>query len=430
MKIETALAVPVFSGKAPTPAFIFSCYSFVRTGSVPFVLKFVQQALRLLWDGLDKVQPHKSVGEEVWKDVAPADLGEMAADVEMHEHFMIKKRPYNSISSSRQTPNNMDSSLAAHLGTMSTPSGIPSVRSIYTGDEQTSPELGATVAPIGYQTYESVQGHIQEAVRCVAEMKPVHHHVSTNVQGTKRAHVYAPPEPSQLQQLALPGEETQASPPPLPMPTPLPLPNQSFMQPGSIDVPSHLPTQQLTQSASAIPAQNQAPDTRATIQTQTYLQAQYDQSQSQPSLSQTGYYQPQPPPQYSQSIEVGAPGQTQDRASSSLLHTQVPPAQLQAPASANSIPMPTPLGSIPMDRISATGITFPVAPTNQTIGLQNSVPVAQSPATLTAQQQYCVPIQNQGKTYPNVNLNTKVSYHLSCHREDVQSILSLSLSCR
>eukprot|EP00536_Pseudo-nitzschia_multiseries_P011558 jgi/Psemu1/29326/gm1.29326_g len=49
-------------------------------------------------DSLNKVEPHETVDEDVWKHVAPADLGEMAADVEMHQHFMIKKRPIGAIS--------------------------------------------------------------------------------------------------------------------------------------------------------------------------------------------------------------------------------------------------------------------------------------------------------------------------------------------
>jgi hypothetical protein len=62
----------------------------------------VQQALRLLWTGLDKVEPHQSIGKEMWKDVAPADLGEMAADVEMQHAFLQKKRRRHDSISSQQ----------------------------------------------------------------------------------------------------------------------------------------------------------------------------------------------------------------------------------------------------------------------------------------------------------------------------------------
>jgi len=69
----------------------------VRSECVPFVQKFVQQALRSLWFGLESLQPHKSIGRDLWNDVAPADLGEMAADLEMQKAFYQKKRPYAAI---------------------------------------------------------------------------------------------------------------------------------------------------------------------------------------------------------------------------------------------------------------------------------------------------------------------------------------------
>ena len=92
--IQTAFAVPIFSSANSSPTCILCCYSLLPAESVPFVLNFVQKAVRLLWDGLDKiVNPHESVGKELWRDVAPADLGEMAADLEMQKAFMGKKRP-------------------------------------------------------------------------------------------------------------------------------------------------------------------------------------------------------------------------------------------------------------------------------------------------------------------------------------------------
>lgn len=94
-KIETAFAVPIFSVGDVSPSCVLSCYSLLHTESVPFVLNFVQKAVRLLWDGLDRVEnPHESVGKELWKDVGPADLGEMAADLEMQKAFFGKKRPH------------------------------------------------------------------------------------------------------------------------------------------------------------------------------------------------------------------------------------------------------------------------------------------------------------------------------------------------
>jgi hypothetical protein len=48
---------------------------------------------------LESIEPHESIGRDLWKDVAPADLGEMAADLEMQKAFYQKKRPFEAISS-------------------------------------------------------------------------------------------------------------------------------------------------------------------------------------------------------------------------------------------------------------------------------------------------------------------------------------------
>ncbi|GKY96927.1 hypothetical protein MPSEU_000651600 [Mayamaea pseudoterrestris] len=93
--IKTILAVPVFAKGSLTPACVVACYSLVQTSSIPFVLKFVQQALSLLWQGIDGIELHESFDQNIFLDVAPADLGEMAADVEMQQHFMSKKRPHH-----------------------------------------------------------------------------------------------------------------------------------------------------------------------------------------------------------------------------------------------------------------------------------------------------------------------------------------------
>jgi hypothetical protein len=97
--IKTSLAVPIFASGSVTPSCVLCFYSLVRTDCVPFVLKFLEQALRSLWLGLERLHPHESIGKDLWKDVAPADLGEMAADLEMQKAFYQKKRPYDAISS-------------------------------------------------------------------------------------------------------------------------------------------------------------------------------------------------------------------------------------------------------------------------------------------------------------------------------------------
>ena len=145
--VETVLAVPVFSGRSKSPAFVFCCYSFVRSGSVPFVLKFVQQALQLLWGGLDNVQPHRSAGEDIWKNVAPADLGEMAADIEMHEHFMFKKRPIGAISDYAESQD-------------------------------------AT------NTWQESNGRTYNTMKAMVDTNPITQHLSTNVHSSERAHVF------------------------------------------------------------------------------------------------------------------------------------------------------------------------------------------------------------------------------------------------
>ena len=85
--------MPIFSAGDVSPSCILSCYSLLHAESVPFVVNFVQKAVRLLWDGLDQIDPHESVGKVLWNNVGPSDLGEMAADVEMQKAFIGKKRP-------------------------------------------------------------------------------------------------------------------------------------------------------------------------------------------------------------------------------------------------------------------------------------------------------------------------------------------------
>lgn len=214
-KILTVLAVPVFSGRQVLPACVVSCYSLVRSGSVPFVLKFVQQALRLLWDGLDKVQPHQSVGRN-WRDVAPADLGEMAADMEMQHHFITKKRPRARMSES-VAPHDMGTAqLAAHMQTIQLPSGetvtipftFPEMETtalVNIMNEITKDQLHAsprepfkvTDSPPQRRPRRNsvqvdvaeVQQHVLEAMRSVANARHFEDHKATTSDGSKRAHI-------------------------------------------------------------------------------------------------------------------------------------------------------------------------------------------------------------------------------------------------
>eukprot|EP00804_Cyclotella_cryptica_P004297 CCRYP_013493-RB/>CCRYP_013493-RB protein AED:0.05 eAED:0.05 QI:494/1/1/1/0.5/0.4/5/1391/1011 len=99
--IETVFAVPIFSAGDVSPSCILSCYSLLHSESVPFVINFVQKAVRLLWDGLDQIDPHESVGRVLWNNVGPSDLGEMAADLEMQKAFIGKKRPHSDVNHER-----------------------------------------------------------------------------------------------------------------------------------------------------------------------------------------------------------------------------------------------------------------------------------------------------------------------------------------
>ena len=92
------MAVPIFSNPNKSPRCVLCCYARVKFDSVSFVQKFVQHALRILWLGLDNMQPQESRESGLWHDVAPADLGEMAADYEMQNAFHKKKRPIQDIS--------------------------------------------------------------------------------------------------------------------------------------------------------------------------------------------------------------------------------------------------------------------------------------------------------------------------------------------
>lgn len=180
--IKTALAVPIFSSGSMVPSCVLSFYSLVRSDCVPFVLKFVQQALRSLWHGLERLEPHQCIGRELWKEVAPADLGVMAADLEMQKAFYQKKRPFDAISTKQDTKQintlqndvrDRSSSLAYQLQSLPSPSDGVSV-AVNGG---LSPGSKSYVAgrpyDIGNQTSQTLQNHIQEAIKLAANATPV-----------------------------------------------------------------------------------------------------------------------------------------------------------------------------------------------------------------------------------------------------------------
>jgi len=92
--VKTALSVPVYSPRSVLPVFVLSFYSFVKADAVPVVLRFLQQAIRLVWDGLEHVVPEPATGleSEIWQGLEPSDLGEMAADLELQNTFVSKRK--------------------------------------------------------------------------------------------------------------------------------------------------------------------------------------------------------------------------------------------------------------------------------------------------------------------------------------------------
>ncbi len=365
-KIQTVLAVPVFSGKSTTPAFIFSCYSFVRSTSIPFVLKFVQQALKLLWCGLDNVEPHESVGGDLWDQVAPADLGEMAADVEMHQHFIIKKRPIGSISTELDSRDESVRSLTSQIHSLENISGVPSVPSIYTGQgmESTSPPK------VQIHSFEGVHNHIHDAIKSVADMKPAHHHIATNANGSKRAHVLLqepiieyPQEQQQQQQHTFQEVQLGAvdnnsngfgspAPSPLPLAQPFRLPNQVL--PNQIMPNQVIPNQVVPNDVvpnqvfpnSAVPNQGLQPINNG--YTTSYSQGTHVQYQTnQQTQPQTIYNSSQ-----NQRNDYGS-NNSNEQYSFPTMQQQ----QYQQQQGLEPVTMPTPVYSLPMDEVNAVDIS-------------------------------------------------------------------------
>jgi hypothetical protein len=225
--IETVFAVPIFSAGDVSPSCILSCYSLLHADSVPFVVNFVQKAVRLLWDGLDQISnPHESVGKVLWNNVGPSDLGEMAADLEMQKAFIGKKRPHSDVARPRSIEPNDDHEASRHRG----PSLPEQMNGISNFDNQTvtsypaPPAKGLSPAPLFPTTVMSPHsqqmlsvnflddGHwaVQQAVKSVTDVHlwnsadsiPVHQ--QSMYQQQEQAH------PSQLQPLQYHPEFTHA----------------------------------------------------------------------------------------------------------------------------------------------------------------------------------------------------------------------------
>jgi hypothetical protein len=144
------------------------------------------------------------------------------------------------------------------------------VRSIYTGagdssyDHLDDEDLEPNYVPLHYQPIPVVHSQIRQAVQAISELKPSHQHVATNVQGSKRAHVFIERLDSPVEvdahlrsQDATPTFSHRESglmnaPSPLPMPRPLPLPNASLRQP--VDKPNSTTILQQIQPTLSHPA--------------------------------------------------------------------------------------------------------------------------------------------------------------------------------
>lgn len=235
--IQTVLAVPVFSAKQNLPACVVSCYSLVKSNSVPFVLRFVQQALRLLWEGLDQFEPqNRNVKDNYWRKVNPADLGEMAADLEMQQHFVERKRPHSLIvegpSEDERTPvlNFKDSrgyapdvvSRPTHSVLFPNGDVITIPLELTDGDldhdhSQSMPSDSKADVDV-----ETVQEYLAQAVRSVQDAVPFSDHVSTTANDSKRSHVMPlfslTSAQTPLGHINTPGSNFA----PLPMPRPFP----------------------------------------------------------------------------------------------------------------------------------------------------------------------------------------------------------------
>jgi hypothetical protein len=235
--IQTVLAVPVFSAKQSLPACVVSCYSLVKSNSVPFVLRFVQQALRLLWEGLDQFEPqNRSVKDNYWRNVNPADLGEMAADLEMQQHFVARKRPHNLIAGGpsedeRNPVFNYQDSLGQTSDLMSRsthsvlfPDGdvITIPLELTDGDldhdqSQRNPSDGKADVDVGI-----VHEYLAQAVRSVQDAVPFSDHVSTTADDSKRSHVMPMLSSTNSQPPLGPINTPGNTFAPLPMPRPFP----------------------------------------------------------------------------------------------------------------------------------------------------------------------------------------------------------------
>lgn len=413
----TAFAVPITSGKNATPVGVVCCYSMIQSGSVPFVLRFVQQALHLLWSGLDKVEPHESVGQAMWQDVGPADLGEMAADVEMQHHFINKKRPHHSMSNyehSSQQPDTEDQAapLSAQFRNInfhrdeheqtqhfhstdvsqfreSDPIEIPEFYNFQQIQQQHEkpPEQRVSV-----QAIQAFQNHVKDAVRQVGEALPfAHSHVATTADGRKRAHVSHPNNV----QLASINHHHQPAAPRQPRP------------PGPLAMPHAFPTRVVKKTSrehnplalGKISPQLQSSPSQITKNLVGGMPSPPTQSQSYVPAPMPGQPTPPPPPYEQQNAtqpipphasvqQTGAPSQLSQNLLSQGMLQSIASQQYEVPHDQGST-------SVGQHQAGAVQYSTPISPS--TVGMPGAPGTSVAPqpqASLQSDETYCLPISN------------------------------------
>ena len=86
--VNTVLSVPIIGGNDMLPKFVMCFYSRDVVECVPYALRFVQQAVKLIWS---EVKFEGTVKDGVWRDVRLNDLGEIAANIEQQQLFTKKR---------------------------------------------------------------------------------------------------------------------------------------------------------------------------------------------------------------------------------------------------------------------------------------------------------------------------------------------------
>lgn len=407
--IMTAFAVPIVSGKNATPVGVVCCYSMIQSGSVPFVLKFVQQAIHLLWSGLDKVEPHESVGHQMWQDVRPADLGEMAADVEMQHHFVNKKRPRATYEQPPAAPD-QSAPLAnqlkkidfhrdepAHYATDIShdhePEHIPEFYNFQPmhAQHEKPPEQRVSV-----QAIQAFQNHIKEAVRQVGEALPFthSHHIATTDDGRKRAHVVSHDShghghghgqmSTDIHHQPAPVPRPPRAPAPLSMPHALPtrvVKNPNHVHHSTVTIHELSPKLMDAPSAKPVVRQSQAPPTPPPV---SYTHPPAAQNQNQPPLYQGDHMQPLPVHEQAQQPPTYAPSRLSQNLLSQGMLESIANQQYNIP---QHEPAPAHHGQPPNTTMHYT--PTPVAPTS--VGAGPPLATNMQPPPVQTDDVYCMP---------------------------------------